>query len=267
MLDREEYIEQAFFFEMFLERLDADIATQEILRAAKNELLGTTMLPKAVEFLLTDLKYTGTLSHAMSLIPHYFTPFQTYVVAQSEKERGGFDFRTALKILHAEAKYRTDDKMSIQGLFFYQLETLCRNKLGYDFGLAAIAADPAYNEDWKAWIEKVRMQLGLIDLAEMICVRSSYYKKKPGEEAVPVLFGEQEGRIAWATRRKDPVFLFSALSRHLNYPAVPRLKRAQGEENEIPLLKRLIVQLEQRLMLLEEELRGGININRYFVQK
>ena len=34
VLDREEYIEQAYFFKTFLERLDEDLPSQEILRDA-----------------------------------------------------------------------------------------------------------------------------------------------------------------------------------------------------------------------------------------
>jgi hypothetical protein len=61
------------------------------------------------------------------------------------------------------------------------------------------------------------------------------------------------------------MYLFSALSRHLGYPEVPRQKRAAEEENLIPVLQRRIEHLENRLQLIEEELRGGINLNRYFV--
>ena len=34
----------------------------------------------------------------------------------------------------------------------------------------------------------------------------------------PMLFGEKEGKIAWANRKKDPLYLFAALQRHLGYP-------------------------------------------------
>jgi len=34
----------------------------------------------------------------------------------------------------------------------------------------------------------------------------------------PVLFGEKEGRIALANRKRNPLFLFSALQRQLGYP-------------------------------------------------
>jgi len=265
-LPLEEYIEQTFFFETFRSQIEEGYSAQEFLTAVRSELLTTVQLPMAIDFLLTDMKHTGILSAAMRRITHYFTPFQTFVIAESEREESRFDFRVALEILAREAKYRSESP-PIQGLFFYQFETLCRNRLGYDRGLETLVQDDVYNDDWKEWLTVLRKQMGLVDLAEMIFYRSEFYKIKGVEtDAVP-LFGEREGRIAFATRHRDPVFLFSALSRHLGYPSVPCQKRATEEENIVPFLQRRIEHLESRLQLLEEELRGGVNLNRYFVQK
>jgi len=265
-LPLEEYIEQAFFFENFRSRIEEGYSAQEFLSAIRSELLATVQLPMAIGFLLTDLKHTGLLSSAMRRIAHYFTPFQTFVIAESEREESRFDFRIALEILAREAKYRSETP-PIQGLFFYQFETLCRNRLGYDRGLETLIQDSAYNGDWKEWLTILRKQIGLVDLAEMIFYRSEFYKTKGVESDVVSLFGEREGRIAFATRQRDPVFLFSALSRHLGYPSVPRQKRATEEENLVPLLQRRIEHLENRLQLLEEELRGGVNLNRFYISK
>lgn len=258
----DEYIEQAFFFETFRSRIEDGYSTQEFLTAIQSELLATLQLPKAVDFLLTDLKHTGVLSSAMRRLAHYFTPFQTFVIAESEREESRFDFRIALEILAREAQYRSESP-AIQGLFFYQFETICRNRLGYGRGLEWLEQHDAYDEDWKEWLGILRKQIGLVDLAEMIFYRSEFYKATHEETAVATLFGEREGRIAFASRHRDPVFLFSALSRHLGYPSVPRHKRQAEEENLVPQLLRRIEQLENRLQLLEEELRGGINLNRY----
>jgi hypothetical protein len=265
LLPLEEYVEQAFFFETFRSRIEGGYSAQEFLSAIRFELLTTVQLPKAIDFLLTDMKHTGLLSSAMRRIAHYFTPFQTFVIAESEREESRFDFRIALEILAREAKYRSESP-PIQGLFFYQFETICRNRLGYDRGLETLCQDNAYNGDWKEWLSILRKQIGLVDLAEMIFYRSEFYKMKNGEPDVVLLFGEREGRIAFASRHRDPVFLFSALSRHLGYPGVPRLQRATEEENLVPLLQRRIEQLESRLQLLEEEQRGGVNLNRYIVK-
>ena len=59
--------------------------------------------------------------------------------------------------------------------FLYQFETLCRNRLRYDQGLAAIAEDPIYGETWREWIQIVRLQIGIVDFADMIYVRSAHY--------------------------------------------------------------------------------------------
>jgi hypothetical protein len=265
-LSLEEYIEQAFFFEAFHTRLEDGFSTQEFLASIRNELLTTTQLPLAVDFLLTDMKHTGVLSSAMRRINHYFTPFQAFVIGESEREGGRFDFRIALEILAREAKYRSGNS-PIQGLFFYQFETLCRNRLGYDRGLEVLIQDDIYNDAWKAWLKVLRRQIGLADLAEMIFYRSEFYKQNNEDSDVIMLFGEREGRIAFATRRRDPMYLFSALSRHLGYPGVPRQKEIAEGENLAPLLQRRIELLENRIQLLEEELRGGINLNRYYVHQ
>ena len=264
-LPLEEYVEQTFFFETFRSRIEEGYSTQEFLTTIRSELITTVQLPMAIDFLLTDLKHTGLLSSAMRRIAHYFTPFQAFVLAESEREESRFDFRIALEILAREAKYRSESP-PIQGLFFYQFETICRNRLGYDRGLEILLQDEIYNDDWKEWLTILRKQVGLVDLAEMIFYRSEFYKTKNEGSKVVHLFGEREGRIAFASRYRDPVFLFSALSRHLGYPGVPCQKRAMEEENLIPLLQRRIEHLESRLQLMEEELRGGVNLNRFMVE-
>ncbi len=270
MLPIEEYIEQAFFFETFRVRVEDGVSAQELLSTIRHELLATAQLPKAIDFLLTDLKHNGVLSDAMRRISHYFTPFQTFVVAESEREDGRFDFRIALEILAREAKYRSESP-AIQGLFFYQFETICHNRLGYDKGLDVLMQDDMYDEHWTEWLKILRRQIGLVDLAEMIYYRSDFYQTQSRQyesevEVVP-LFGEREGRIACASRKRDPMYLFAALSRHLGYPSVPRAKRAAEEENIAPLLQRRIEHLENRLQLLEEESRGRLDLNRFIVKE
>jgi hypothetical protein len=132
-----------------------------------------------------------------------------------------------------------------------------------------MAGDTSYDDRWREWILIVRRQIGLFDLADMIYVRSELYRQTRGEAEPekPVLFGEKEGRIALANRKKDPLFLFSALARHLGYPSVPRPKPEDANRYAVPILQRKVERLESRIKLLEEELRGGINLARYYVQK
>ncbi|HID75392.1 MAG TPA: hypothetical protein EYP56_05275 [Planctomycetaceae bacterium] len=263
ILERDEYIEQAYLFRTLRERMQQNMSTQELLVAVRQEILSTTKLPMAVDFMASELKLTGGFASAMAQLSHYFAPFQTYLVREAEKEEGRFDFRIALEILQREAEYRASG-CSRQGLFLYQFEAICRNRLSYDYGLAAVAADPMYDEDWREWILTVRRQVGIVDFADMIYVRSEHYRKVRGKAEKPILFGEKEGKIALANRRKDPLYLFSALSRHLGYPSVPRPKRGRSPEQLFPLLVRRVERLETRVKLLEEELRGGINLARFY---
>ncbi len=265
-LDREEYIEQAYFFRTLRERMQQNMATQDLLDAVRQEVLTTTMLPFAIDFMAGELRLTGGFATAMTRLPHYFTPFQSYVVAEAEKAEGRFDFRVALEILEREVEYHAKGA-SPQGIFLYQFEALCRNRLGYDRGLDAIAGDPIYDEAWREWIHIVRRQIGLVDFADMIYVRSELYRKTRGQAEKPTLFGEKEGRIALANRRKDPLYLFSALQRHLGYPAVPQPKPEDEQRNLLPALQHRVDRLETRIGVLEEELRGGINLSRFYVNK
>lgn len=264
ILEREEYIEQAYFYRTLNERMQQGMSTQELLAAVRQELLATSKLPLALDFLRTELKHTGGFATAMARMDHYFTAFQTFVIREAERQEGRFDFRIALEILEREAKYRSENATR-QGIFFFQFEALCRNRLGYDAGLEAMAADPIYDEGWSQWILTVRRQVGLIDLADMVYVRSEYYRMTHEDMDKAVLFGEKEGKIALANRRKDPIYLFSALARHLGYPSVPRPKPPTDEENLVPLLRQRIERLEMRVRLMEEELRGGINLAKFFV--
>lgn len=270
MLDREEYVEQAYFFRTLSERLPQNMPLQELLRQTSEELLVSTNLPIAVDFLRSELEQTGVFAPAMQRLAHYFTPFQTYVVAEAENERGRFDLRIALEILRAEAEYRSQ-QITPQGLFLFQFETLCRNRLRYDQGLTAISKDPSYNAEWRDWIITVRRQVGLIDLADLLYVRSGYYVVKqarrlgtePREEK-PVLFGEKEGKIALANRGKDPLYLFAALQRHLGYPAIPRPKPHDDAQELIPQMLRRMERIETRIKFLEDENRSGIDITKLY---
>jgi hypothetical protein len=272
MLDREEYVEQAYLFRALGERMRQNMAMQDLLKWIKEEILSTTRLPMAMDFLASELKHSGVFAPAMAKLSHYFTSFQTYVVAESENERGKFDIGVALKILEREAEYRAKEPTP-QGVFLYQFECLSRNRLGYDRGLEAIAGDPIFTDQWRDWIMVVRRQVGLIDIADMIYVRSEQYpidRRRQGlEDAasdVPVLFGSKEGRIALANRRKDPLLLFAALHRQLGYPNVPKLEPIDQTPEIIPALLRRMERLETRLKLIEEEQKGGIDITKFYQQ-
>ena len=52
MLDREEYIEQAYLFRTLGERMRDGAATQEALVSLGHEVLATTKLPLAIDYLV-----------------------------------------------------------------------------------------------------------------------------------------------------------------------------------------------------------------------
>lgn len=268
LLDAEEYIEQAYFFRALNDRMQQNMAAQDLLEGLRGEVLSTTKLAKAIDFLASELRLKGGFASAMMRLAHYFTPFQTFVVQEAESERGRFDYRVALEMLEREARYRAGTPTP-QGAFLYQFESLCRNRLGYDRGLEAVSRDPIFDENWREWILTVRRQIGLVDFADLIYVRSDHYRQVRARQGLeppdrPILFGEKEGKIAWAHRQKDPLWLFSALERHLNYPTVPRPQTVDETKAVLPLLVRRVERLESRLKLLEEEERGGIDLSRFY---
>ena len=273
MLNREEFVEQAHFFRAFAGRMAEGVAAQEALRLIAEEVLATTKLPMAIDYLVGELKLVGTLSTAMARISHYFTPFQTFVISAAEEEEGRFDMRIALDILEKEAAYRSEDATP-EGLFFYRFECLSRNRLDYSKGLTSIAADSVFDDAWREWITTVSRQVGFIDLADLVYIRSEEYWRLESRAAAavgrepplpdrPILFGSREGRIARANRGKDPLFFFSALQRQLSYPVVPRPKRPAPAEETPALLARRIERLEMRVKLLEEESRDGIDLAKF----
>src|SRR3954465_4232339 len=289
-LGREEYVEQAHFFRALAERLEVNVPAQEVLASVREEVLATTKLPMAIDFLLGELRHEGVLGPALARLPHYFTPFQAFVIRESENERLRFDLRVGLEILRREAAYRAGEPTR-QGIFLYQFESLCRHRLGYDRGLEAIAGDPAFDEMWRDWILTLRRQIGMVELADVIYVHSEYYWQRvdmstqkrsrvagsdgnhdseqravssTSPEGAVVLFGEREGRIALANRKKDPLFLFSSLHRQLGYPEVPRMKPADQEKALLPQLARRLEQMESRLKILEEEQRGGLDLTKFY---
>ena len=103
----EEYVEQAYFFRTFRERVAANLPTQDVLAILDQEILSTTRLPMAIQFLATEIKHTGLLGTGFERLGHYFTPFQTFVVRQAEQEGLRFSMDTALLVLEREAVYRS----------------------------------------------------------------------------------------------------------------------------------------------------------------
>jgi hypothetical protein len=170
-MDREEYIEQAYFFRILRERAMENVAIQDILAHIHEEILSTTRLPMAIQFLATEIKHTGLLSSGFARLSHYFTAFQAFVMQQTEDEKKRFSIEIALLILEREALYRAGAPIPA-GLFVYQFEALSRNRLGYDAGLLCLSSDPFYDDNWKAFLAMVHRQVGVVDFADLVYLRS-----------------------------------------------------------------------------------------------
>jgi hypothetical protein len=271
MLETEEYIEQAYFFRILRERLGQNLPTQEILARVRDEILATTRLPMAIDFLNAELKHTGVMGPAMDRISHYFTPYQAFVIGQSETDSSKFSTELALMVLEREADYKVRGPTK-PGLFTYQFESLCRNRLGYDAGLQRMADDPIYDDDWRTWIRKLPGQLGVVEFSDLLYARSEFAqlesrRRNPDHTPKhPVLFGEREGRIAKANHGKDPLFFFAALQRQLGYPVVPRPTPADPTANLVQVLDRKLQQFEAKLKLLEGELKGEVDLSQFYVK-
>jgi hypothetical protein len=263
VLDPEEYIEQAYFFGVFRERLAENQAAQDVLERLHEEILATTRLPLAIQFLATDIKHTGLLASGFRRLSHYFTPFQAYIVSRAEEPGARFSMDLALRCLEAEATYRSKQP-SPAGLFVFEFEVMCRNKLGYDEGLTAMGEDAAFGAEWVGYLETVRRNVGEVDFADLIYVRSELgnqeaLKREPESKLPPALFGAKEGKIAKASHGRDPLYLFSALQRQLGYPEVPRLTQRDDPRAALAAIQAKLVELDQKVRLLDGEVRGAVD--------
>lgn len=279
ILDREEYVEQTYFFRTFRDRLADNMPSQEILRTVGEEILATTKLPTAIEFMAAEAEHQGLMSAAMKRLNHYFAPFQAFVVEQAELDRTKLTMDMALEVLEREAAYRAGDGYGRvpcpAGLFVYQFEAMSRNSLGFRDGMEAIAGDPLFNDDWRSWLLKIRHELGTVEFAEMIYTRSEQRvddinrrrqqegNDEPYTPSFPLLFNKQAGRIAKANLKRDPLYMFAALQRQLDYPKVPRPERRKERPEFEPHVELRFQRLEAQLQMLEGEIRDDLDLSQF----
>ena len=271
ILEQAEYVEQAYLFQSLNSRIAGQQPIQELLAVLRHEILSTTNLPKAIDFILAELNHAGRMSDAMARLPHYFTAFQTFLIHSAEAETGKFDIRTAMQILEHDSRFRSQGAEAI-AMFMFQFETLCRHRLEYDHGLSAMSLDPVFTKDWATWLLDVRHKIGIVDMADLIYVHSEHYIQNanrsglsPSQYPKMVLFGEKEGRIALANRGREPLLLFGALQRQLGYPVVPRFERVEDNSELLEKLQRIVGRMEIRMKLLEDEQRErGIDLSQFY---
>jgi hypothetical protein len=211
------------------------------------------------------------MAPAMERLAHYFTTFQTFVIARAEDDHSRFSMDQAFLVLEREARYRAGEP-TLAGLFVYQFEAVSRNRLGYVKGLDAMSGDPLYTEEWREYIERLAARLGDVDFADLIYARSAWMvterRRRDADFApkFPILFGEKEGKIARANRGRDPLYLFAALQRQLGYPEVPRPRRMDEAETRVAVLEQRLMLLENRLKTLEMDLKGDVDLDQVVVK-
>ena len=248
VLEREEYIEQAYFFHTFRERLLDGLASQEILARIGEELLSTTKLPLAVSFLHIEMKGTGQMGPAVERINHYFTPFQAHVVNQAETDLSRFAMDQALLILEREAKFKAEGP-SLPALFVFQFEALSRNRLGYTKGLAAMAGDPLYTEDWvdyiltlqsSGWATSTSPDLIFVPV-RAVCSASRQAASNPEFiPKFPILFTARRKERSARNRLSDAIRC--TFSRHCSSSATPEVPRPAAPDE----LEGCVLLLEQK---------------------
>ena len=118
----------------------------------------------------------------------------------------------------------------------------------------------------------VKRNLGTRDFADFIYLYSEFalgeFRRQKRDESAtfdkPLLFDVQEGRIAKANRSNDPLYMFAALQRHLNYPKVPRTKRKQDEAPFPPELEARLTRIEKRIQLIEMEQKNAVDLSEFY---
>ena len=265
MLSREEYVEQAYFFQTLRERMQQDMATQDLLDAIGQEILATTMLPLAVQFMADELRLTGGFATAMARLPHYFTPFQSYVVREAEKADGRFDFRIALEVLQREVD------IAPGRLAAGHLSLPVRGALPQPARLRSGARGRGRRSD-------LRRRLAGVDPDGPPPGRVGGFRRHDLRPQRAVSQAAQEGREADPLRREgrpdragQPAqgSLVSVL-RPAAPPGLSHRAASRPEDTQryaLPALERRLDRLETRLRLLEEDMRGGINLPRFYVEK
>ena len=246
--------------------------TQEILNALHEEILSTTRLPMAIQFLATELKHTGLLSSGFAGCRTTSRRFRPSSSSQTEDERKRFSIDVGLSILEREAQYRAGTPTR-RGCSSTSSRRLSRNRLGYDEGLACHGRRSVLRRRL-AGVHRHgappgrRRRLRRPGLSALGTLRAR--PAPPDPDYVPPvapLFGEKEGKIAKANRGRDPLYLFAALQRQLGYPEVPRLKAAATTSTaKLEVLRAKIKELETRLKLVEGEVRGQVDLSEFMAK-
>ncbi len=243
VLDREEYVEQAYFFRTFRERVADNLPTQDVLATLDQEILTTTRLPMAVQFLATEIKHTGLLATGFERLHALLHPVPG---VRRPPGRGG-----EAAVQHGDRPARPGAGGHLPGQQADPAGAVrlpVRDDLPQPARLRRRADRDERRPVLRRRLEGVpgdrsARQVGVVDFADLVYYgRSSRSSSSGGgtrtfEPSVPMLFGEKEGKIAKASRGRDPLFLFAALQRQLSYPEVPRTKVRDDASTKLELMQ------------------------------
>ena len=193
----------------------------------REEILATTKLPHGDRFPAGELRHCGEMASAMRKLAHYFTPFQAYVIAEAENERGRFDMRVAVEILRYEAEYRSGAAVAagrvhvpVRGVVPesapVRAGTRCHGA-GSDLrpAVARLAADgAAADRDRRFRRPGLRPQPAL-------CERTPAATASRWTRTVQCCSGKRKGRLRWPIAARTHSICLPPCSVILGYPPGP----------------------------------------------
>ena len=173
-LGREEYVEQAHFFRALAERLRENVPMQEVLGSVREEVLATTKLPMAIDFLLAELRHAGVLGPAMARL-------RTLLHAVPGVRDSGVG-RRAAAVRFADRARSAAPRGRVSGRGADAAGALSLSVRSAQPQSARLRPRPGggrprsgFDATWRDWIRTVRRQIGMVDLADLIYVHSEYY--------------------------------------------------------------------------------------------
>ena len=269
VLDREEYIEQAYFFRASASGSPTTCRPRTSSPRLHEELLTTTRLPYAVQFLAAEIKHTGPARQRVREAAALLHPFQAFVIRQAEEEKQRFPMADGAA--GAGTRGRVPGRAADQpGLFVYQFETIARNRLGYIDGLAAMAADPLYDADWRATSTSSAGRSATSTSRDLVYLRSELYVTEqrranpayePSRAAALRREGGEDRQGQPRPRPAVPVRRAAAATRLPRGAAVTQ--RDDGKTRSWSKIETKLRELETRLKLAEGELRGNIDLSQF----
>ena len=231
----------------------------------------TTKLPLAIDFLRTEVLHGGRLNPAMAKIGHYFTPFQTFVVAAGRV--GQVEVRHGDRAVNPRADGGVPGAGAFAGgAVHLPVRVRGAEPAGLRRRPAGRRRRPLFRTPrggpgspaWRGrWGRRTSPTWSISAATSSSRAAAGPNTTPTGGPATRCCSTARLGRIARANRGKDPLYMFAALQRQLGYPRVPK-PAAPADDKLPPAQEARLARLEKRLQLLEAEQRGtGIDLHEF----